>query len=497
MKGYSEIHICVDRQTFDIISPKCIERNRRDTSKTVGKVYNVIDEKTYTPYRWHNFLAKRSHKKQFVEFICNQFFRLGCKLLGNSQILVINGGFREAGMPQMVMHGLNGNEFNLRTLYNNHIEGDTMVYLHAANCLYANTPIILFSTDTDILFIGLVITSRYPNRNFIVHYKESAGESKYVHLTKLLTLMSNSSDLCRLGSVELAEEIQALYVCSGCDYVSFVNHYSKKSFFDAYFDNISFISTDSSYSGMLSHTDANNWQLGFRAFCRLVGSVFIKKCASCFEYKMNFKKRPSPREIYDKVCEDNVGLNEEDILTEWLNQIRKFIMQTDQCGSEDFWLPSDDSLKLHFKRCCYVLQVWKQTDIGFIKYPNITDYGWAFVGEDLVFRWDSDSNFRKVEKYRKLWSSGCKCKSVTRPCNSRICRCRKSEKPCGPACTCADSCQNKASDPSVEGLLQAIHPDEEDDNDVDVLQPVPVEYLTDDESNYQSSDSSDVSEDEQ
>ena len=89
-------------------------------------------------------------------------------------------------------------------------------------------------------------------------------------------------------------------------------------------------------------------------------------------------------------------------------------MQSPECTSEQYWLPSHDSLMLHWKRCCYVLQIWKQSDLSFIKYPDITDWGWSFVNdEDLVFGWDSDANFRKVEKYRKLWTSGCKCRSIT------------------------------------------------------------------------------------
>ena len=417
-----------------------------------------------------------------MNFLSEQFIKLGYRLLHNRQTLIVSGGFKQAGMANAVVRSEEEQEFNFRAYCNNHVEADSMVFLHAVNCSHSNAPIVIFSIDSDILFIGLSFVCKYPDRHFIVHYKASAGANKYVDLNKLLDLMSINSALCTFDKCQIADELQALYVCSGCDYVSFFNHYSKNTFFDAYFDYVDFISAESTYSGRLSQADERDWALGFRAFCRLVGCVFLTKCSTSFQYKMKFHTKPSPREIYDKVCEEHSDLNEQDMLQEWLNQIRTFIMQSPECTSEQYWLPSHDSLMLHWKRCCYVLQIWKQSDLSFIKYPDITDWGWSFVDDkDLVFRWDSDANFQKVEKYRKLWTSGCKCRSITKPCISRTCGCRKSQKPCGPACGCADTCHNKASDPSIPGLLQAIHPDA-DDSQVAEMVPVSAQALTDEES---------------
>ena len=487
LKGYNEIHLAFDRQTFDIITPKCIERDRRDKEKNKCKPYDEVDLKTHTPWKWDDFLANRANKKKLVNFLCEQFIKLGSRLLHNRQTLIVSGGFKQPGMANAVVHSEEEEPFNFRAYCNNHVEADSMVFLHAVNCNPDNAPILIFSIDTDILFIGLHFACQYPDRHFLVHYKSSAGVNNYVDLNKLLDLMSVNSALCTFDKCQIADEMQALYVCSGCDYVSFFNHYSKNTFFDAYFDNVEFISAESLYSGQLSQADEHDWELGFRAFCRLIGCVFITKCSSSFQYKMKFLTKPSPRDIYDKVCEEHDTLSEQELLQEWLDQIRTFIMQSPECTSEQYWLPSHDSLMLHWKRCCYVLQIWKQSDLSFMKYPDTTQWGWSFVEKDLVFRWDSDANFRKVEKYRKLWTSGCKCRSVTKPCNNRTCGCRKSQKPCGPACACADTCHNKASDPSVEGLLQAIHPDT-DDSEVVKQNLAPMQALINEESDDCSED---------
>ena len=104
---------------------------------------------------------------------------------------------------------------------------------------------------------------------------------------------------------------------------------------------------------------------------------------------MNFKKKPTPKEIYAKICEENIDMSEEDLLKNWLEQIRTYIMETDGCQSEENWLPSDDALLLHWKRCCYVMQIWEQADVTQMVYPDITAWGWSYVDNQLVFKWDS------------------------------------------------------------------------------------------------------------
>jgi hypothetical protein len=494
-KGYKEIHFCFDRQELDIASPKSIERDRRDSTKTPGLVYLDIKEDSHTPYDWHNFLGNRSNKKKLVEFLSEQFVILASRLLDSAHILVISGGFKEPGTAQMFMHisdDASEEDSPLDPFCNNHLEGDTMLYLHAVNSFHSNSPVVLYSIDTDIMQIGLPMVSKYPDRHFIVHFKEGAAENMYVDLNMLLDDMCKNNDLRVFNKATIARELQVLYICSGCDYVSFFNNFSKTSFYDAYFNNIGFISSDGSYSGMLSQASTQTWQLGFKAFCRLLGCVFLKKCASSFEYKMKFKKKPTPHEIYDKIVEENSSMSEEHLLKEWLEQIRSAIMKTEGCQSEENWLPSDEALNFHWKRCCYVVQIWEQADVTLMLYPEITEWGWSYVDNELVFMWDSDSNVQRIERYRKLWTKGCKCKSTSRPCKSRACGCKKFDKPCGPACMCCtDSCQNKPSDPSIQGMMDAMYP--EDENILDIVELMrPVEYLSDDESESESSDISDA-----
>jgi hypothetical protein len=493
-KGYKEIHVCFDQQTLDVPTPKSIERRRRDSTKTPGLVYLDINEDSQTPYDWQNFLGNRSNKKKLVEFLCDQFVNLGAKFLDVTRILVVSGGFKDTGTARVVMHVSNdaSDDVSLHSFSNNHLEADTMLFLHAVNSFHSNSPVVLYSTDTDIMQIGLPMVNKHPERHFIVHFKETPADNMYVDLTKLLDIMGKNNELCVFDQGTLGRELQALFVCSGCDYVSFFNNYSKNSFYEAYFNNIDFISSNDSYSGMLSQASTQTWQLGFQSFCRLVGCVFLKKCSNSFEYKMNFQKKPTPVEIFDKIIEGNVDMSSEQVLKEWLEQIRASIMKTEGCQSEESWLPSDDALLFHWKRCCYVLQIWEQADRTEMIFPDLKEWGWCYVDKELVFKWDSKSNVQRIERYRKLWTSGCKCKSASRPCKSRACGCRKFDKPCGPACMCyQECCQNQPSDPTVDGLMRAMYPEEE--NIIDIVELMEREdYLTDDESEIGNSDVSDI-----
>ena len=79
------------------------------------------------------------------------------------------------------------------------------------------------------------------------------------------------SDLKDFSNHEIGNELQVLFVCSGCEYVSFQKHYTKVNFYEAHFNNVKFISADNTFSGSLSLTGQHDWQQGFLAFCRIIG----------------------------------------------------------------------------------------------------------------------------------------------------------------------------------------------------------------------------------
>ena len=100
-------------------------------------------------------------------------------------------------------------------------------------------------------------------------------------------------DLGKLEKEDICEEMNALFVCSGNDIVSFFKHKTKHAFMCAYMENIDFVSASDKYSGCLSHCAPNTWELGFMAFLRLIVCVFLKKCANYFVRLLKCRKNPT------------------------------------------------------------------------------------------------------------------------------------------------------------------------------------------------------------
>ena len=110
----------------------------------------------------------------------------------------------------------------------------------------------------------------------------------------------------------LAQTLQTLFVCTGCDYISFFSGMGKATFLRYFFQYASFI-TGANAQGSLTNIQlqGDDYKHGFLAFLRLVGTVYFKKHASGFD-------TPSPAShllninnglmIYDKILQIDVHL---------------------------------------------------------------------------------------------------------------------------------------------------------------------------------------------
>ena len=62
-----------------------------------------------------------------------------------------------------------GNLETEKHLANNHTEGDTMVWLHAALC--DSQAVVIYSPNNDVYHIGLAAANRYPAKKILFCYK--------------------------------------------------------------------------------------------------------------------------------------------------------------------------------------------------------------------------------------------------------------------------------------------------------------------------------------
>ena len=133
-------------------------------------------------------------------------------------------------------------------------------------------------------------------------------------------------------------------------------------------------------------------------------------------------------------------MNVEEHHKKWYEGLRESIWE--RITFEDQLPPSLDALKLHWLRCLWVIDYWRQAHHNNITLLPMEWFGWVTGSSTVQVEWDSPENMHKTRQTVAFLTHGCACKTG---CSTTICKCVKSGQLCGPGCTCARSteCQNK------------------------------------------------------
>ncbi|CAC5395272.1 KIF4 [Mytilus coruscus] len=417
-----EVHLVFDDQSPPL-SPKDIERNRHDlkNENTSGISFTKSSK---LPSDWLKFLTNRNNKKQLVLLISEQFLLLSQNAIKLNQTFVVGGGFDNSSLSKCVVQ----NEILIiKNFQTNISDGDSRVWLHTEKTLCDT--VLIYSPDNDTYNIGLPFIQTLDKQVFVqLTFKKDVI---YLNMNKLTHAMKNDPDLQCLSNDNhdnIPLIFQMLYIVTGCDYVSFFRDHGKTSFYQIFFKYPDFITSNNivkGWLGILSDSD-NTENAGFLAFLRLVGCEYWRKCSSAF-----LKDRiESPHYLFQSVFVETLSPLENHFI--WLSKIRDALYC--RVPSEEFFLPSNDALFLHWKRSCW------QANQNFVHYPILNDHGWKIEKNVLSIVWDSDENLEKISNNIKLWTAGCGC--LKSNCSGNQCGCRKQRKSCGPGCKCGQSCLN-------------------------------------------------------
>ena len=97
------------------------------------------------------------------------------------------------------------------------------------------------------------------------------------------------------------------------------------------------------------------------------------------------------------------------------------------------WFPSTEALRRHWKRSCWVIDMWRQADRNTMQVADITSCGWNVIDGILSIDWDSNENQATVNERVLLLTKGCKCKTG---CTTGRCGCQKKGQSCSEGCAC-------------------------------------------------------------
>ena len=195
------------------------------------------------------------------------------------------------------------------------------------------------------------------------------------------------------------------------------------------------------------------------SFLRLVGVVYMKKHGCAFigitpeaYFKQSLK--------HSQTTIQHHGL--------WLDKIRQCIW--DRIQFENEMVPNTDSLYRHYKRVCWVLDLWRQADRNTLNPKPLCDYGWSVQNENISVAWDSDSNMDSIRERVSSLLKGCGCKTG---CHSRQCGCKGKGKLCGEGCNCINctntgtqtiaSGTNSMEEASIEEIITDTPPEDLDE----------------------------------
>ena len=76
---------------------------------------------------------------------------------------------------------------------------------------------------------------------------------------------------------------------------------------------------------------------------------------------------------------------------------------------ENDMLPSTDALWRHWKRSCWVIQMWNQLEHNNMEVMPVADYGWKIAYGKLAIDWDAIENTRAIQRRVGMLTKGCKC----------------------------------------------------------------------------------------
>ena len=112
---------------MQLISPKDIERQRRDESKDIGKSFENVIPKTQCPCNWKLFLSNRTNNKYLITFLCTEFVEIAETFLLDGETFCVNGGY-ENGQTHVVFK-TSPRVVSTKTPFykSNHLEADTVV----------------------------------------------------------------------------------------------------------------------------------------------------------------------------------------------------------------------------------------------------------------------------------------------------------------------------------------------------------------------------------
>ena len=221
--GTNEIHLIFDKPGRQAFNPKQFEHIRRyNAVNTDQHQHCTFSPNAPIPPKWQDYLDCQECKRLIVEAISLSLLQQGRQYLRAGQKLVLSGCFSGNNEDKAwVIYGDGLLPEQIQSYNSNAEEADNRIWRHAVQS--QATRILIYSPDTDTYNIGLSLikdtTKEYIIQINVLH----SSEKKFLCLNHLHTAFLNDPDLAALPRNNILETMQTLFICTGCDFISFSN----------------------------------------------------------------------------------------------------------------------------------------------------------------------------------------------------------------------------------------------------------------------------------
>ena len=289
-----------------------------------------------------NILSCRKCKRTLVLILSKFFSSVVPQNLAPNQKFVTAGGFEGIDRHKAYTVQRRGTPQCAPLLTCNAEETDTRqtLWLHVKHSAGLNK--LILSPDTDVYHIGLPLVADTDLKVLVKISQISSKQTRFIDIQALVHALENDPDLAALPRLSIPIIMEMVYVCTGCDYVSFFHSLGKASFMNALYHCAEFITADKDNTpGSLSDFDELSNKEGFLSFLRLVGCAYFIKHKSAF-----LPTYHTPVSYFNSFHKDGQSPREHHL--KWLDDLRDRIWG--KIKYEEEMVPSSGALLRHWKR---------------------------------------------------------------------------------------------------------------------------------------------------
>ena len=383
----AHVIIVLDKPDF-LPPPRSIVHTTRARSAQDTKVDPTVAADEHIPHsRTYSSLlsASQTFKSNLLEFITTQII---------DKAVTVSRQFNfsltmDSPSLSVVQTIHNGNTHDSPN--NEHGEADYAVWHHCIHASSNNVLIVSSDTDTWVYGLGLCELNFFQGKHV---YIQRGNTNSYININEGTSLISQHPKLSPMTYPVLS--LVALYILTGCDYLSSFYMCTKTKFLESLIQNLSFICPNG--NGLLKMIGSEFQYINEDAWVRLVSAVYYTKHKAFFRSKPIthtydiIHNHPDSPESQRMLSALNFTPSSRSQLSTWHEFIRRVTYHMPKVTKTHEFkvLPSYRALLHHCKRATYIVKLILSSSLR--QSPFLLCYeqfGWHTKDGNVEITWDS------------------------------------------------------------------------------------------------------------